>query len=214
MLKKNNAVIHFIDDEPDVLEIYSQILDVRYKVESFEGSSVYLQKFKSAGYTAPDLMIIDFRMPGMTGLELIKLLFDHCHTIPVILLSAQLDKKVVMDAHDIGVLKMLDKPVSEAVLFASIEQLLLEGDIFKIRQQIRESTNEIRELFEIFRMACSPYIPPRVRSNLLLDSPERTKAGKSLDFDQVVNQIEQRLERLIATETLLEEVRVNKFRHE
>lgn len=77
----------FVDDNPDVRDI------LRLQLSFVEGLSVALasngreglEKFKEV---SPDLVVLDYLMPGYTGLELAQLLRDEGYAGPIILYSS------------------------------------------------------------------------------------------------------------------------------
>jgi len=62
---------------------------------------------------APDLVIMDIKMPGMDGLETTRRIMA-AHPVPIIVLTAYNEQSLVAEAADAGVLAYLMKPVREA----------------------------------------------------------------------------------------------------
>lgn len=58
----------------------------------------------------PDLIVTDVRMPGMSGLEVVRWLRDHECAIRTVLVSAFADDETVRAARALGVLHVLSKP--------------------------------------------------------------------------------------------------------
>ncbi|HEV2358164.1 MAG TPA: response regulator [bacterium] len=69
---------------------------------------------------APDVVIMDIKMPGMDGLEATRRIMAT-HPVPIIVLSAYNQQGLVAEAADAGVLAYLMKPVREAELQPAIE---------------------------------------------------------------------------------------------
>jgi CheY-like chemotaxis protein len=66
------ALIYVVDDEPVLLELVSVILEpLGYTIETFRGAESALQAFKIAE-PPPDLLITDYAMHAMTGLDLVE----------------------------------------------------------------------------------------------------------------------------------------------
>ncbi|GMQ99962.1 MAG: hypothetical protein BMS9Abin18_0792 [Zetaproteobacteria bacterium] len=64
---------HIVDDEPVVREIMESLVAVEgYKATSFNSAEAYLDFFTSPQYIKPIAIIIDSRISGMKGLELVK----------------------------------------------------------------------------------------------------------------------------------------------
>lgn len=69
-------------------------------------------------------LIVDIRMPGMSGLELQAKLNKNDHRIPIIFITAQGDEKMRMQALRAGAVKFLTKPLDKGVLIDSVRQAL------------------------------------------------------------------------------------------
>ena len=77
----------------------------------------------------PDLMIIDWMMPGMTGIELLKSLREDPETtaIPVIMITAKAQMADRYQAVLLGIRGFLAKPFSPLELLELVEKVLGEG---------------------------------------------------------------------------------------
>jgi CheY-like chemotaxis protein len=75
----------------------------------------------------PDMIICDWQMEGMTGLELVCLLRDEKSPspfVPIIMLTAHSELDRVKEARDCGVNEFLVKPISAKRLYARIQQII------------------------------------------------------------------------------------------
>ena len=71
-----------------------------------------------------DLMLLDVRMPGMTGLEVLEKVKEAHPTLPVILLTAFIDVRDAVSAMKTGALDYLEKPVDLDELVAAVDDAL------------------------------------------------------------------------------------------
>jgi DNA-binding response OmpR family regulator len=95
------------------------------------GYRVILTKDGKAAWAAilaepPDLIVLDWMMPGIDGLHLLALVRDHPKTkdTPVMMLTAVTQKSEVLTAVDVGVSDYLVKPFQPRQLLARIRKLL------------------------------------------------------------------------------------------
>ncbi len=73
-----------------------------------------------------DLVLLDINMPGTDGVAILKQLKVHPihQTIPVIMLTAELDEQVLADCFEYGATDFISKPVRELILKARVESAL------------------------------------------------------------------------------------------
>ena len=113
-----------VDDEPDVVEILSYNL----KKENYQVFKAYngLECIESAIKNRPDLIIMDIRMPEMTGIDTCRLIRqnDSLKDIPVLFLTADSDEYTSMSAMEAGGSHFITKPIRPAILLGMIKELI------------------------------------------------------------------------------------------
>lgn len=77
--------------------------------------------------TTPDLIISDILMPDMDGLALLQVLRDQGNTIPIIMVTADVQKETAKMCSDLGAAALLNKPPGEDDLLALIARTLAKG---------------------------------------------------------------------------------------
>lgn len=113
------AALALIDDEPLVRESFARLLSSRgHATTCFESAEDFLQSDSRGGY---DCLIVDFRLPGLSGCELIRKLRSENTATPVILLSGNVDESVSAQLEGITEVSTLDKPCLSADLFALVD---------------------------------------------------------------------------------------------
>ena len=96
-----------VDDDPDILDALSEILEVEgYQVHRARNGREALQRMDE-GTSAPDLILLDLMMPVMDGWEFARMLGPH-RRAPIVVLSA--DRNVGPKAQEIGAIGWLAKP--------------------------------------------------------------------------------------------------------
>lgn len=113
--------ILLVDDDAIVLNTLSTGLSrLGYQVQTCDNVQAALQNYQNQ---PPDLAILDYRMPQMSGLELARIMIKQTHR-PIIMLSSCNEAVIVKDAVGLGVYTYLIKPVEAGQLAPSIEAAL------------------------------------------------------------------------------------------
>ncbi|HEY1922224.1 MAG TPA: response regulator [Tepidisphaeraceae bacterium] len=115
------------DDESHILHVVS----LKLRNAGFEvlTASDGQEALEMALAERPDLLITDYHMPQLSGLELCRKLKHDPITakIPAIMLTARGYDLDLKDTHDSGILRMLSKPFSPRALLTTVNEVLLEA---------------------------------------------------------------------------------------
>ena len=132
--------ILIVDDEPFNLDLLEQELEEQgYETCAAADGEKALQVLSEE---SPDLVLLDWMMPGMDGIEVLKHMRDHAEwqRLPVIMLTARTASQDLVAALDAGADDYVTKPINEAELFARIRAMLriarLEKENLSLRQEI------------------------------------------------------------------------------
>jgi DNA-binding NtrC family response regulator len=71
-------------------------------------------------------ILLDYRMPGMTGLELLRRLRGSGFNGPAFLISAQVSGEMFLEAERLGICRIFHKPVESAVLLSSVAEAVTQ----------------------------------------------------------------------------------------
>lgn len=101
--------IYLVDDEITNLRVAENCLRDKYKLKLLTGGK---QLFVMLERSIPDLILLDIQMPEMDGIAVMEILRNHenYNKIPVVFLTANTDKKVVMHALSLGATDYIAKP--------------------------------------------------------------------------------------------------------
>lgn len=114
--------IAVVDDDEAVRESLCALLrSVGYDAKVFASAADFLNSCESA---QTHCLIVDLRMPDMTGLELVDRLASQGMKISVILISGNYDDAARSHAKQAGIVALLEKPFSDDALLDSIRQAL------------------------------------------------------------------------------------------
>ena len=123
--------VFVVDDDPQVREAIELLLDsVGQRVETCHSAQAFLRSFDSA---RPGCLVLDVRMPGMSGLELHRHLISKGIHIPTLLLTAHAEVAMAVEALKAGVLDFIEKPYSPQGLLDRIQNAL--GEDLRIREE-------------------------------------------------------------------------------
>ena len=118
MAKKMLALVGIVDDDESVRESISSLLrSAGYKTAAFESAEAFLNSDQNR---EPDCLVLDVRMPGLSGIELQSELHDRNSLIPIIFVTAHTEDQVRDKAIQQGATAFLDKPFNDEVLLGAI----------------------------------------------------------------------------------------------
>ncbi|MEZ0059442.1 two-component system response regulator FixJ [Bradyrhizobium elkanii] len=111
-----------IDDDPAMRDSLAFLLDVNgFAVMSYETATDFLDHL--AGSTV-DCIVSDIRMPGMSGLELVRKLKADAVACPVILMTGHGDVALAVEAMKAGAVDFIEKPFEDEALLRAIGEAL------------------------------------------------------------------------------------------
>lgn len=144
------ARILLVDDDPVVLNSLGSGLRAHgYDVDTCSNGE---QALKINLSHTPDLIVMDFNMPGLSGIETIEAMGEDRHC-PVIILTAYNDVNLVKAAVGLGVSTYLVKPVEAERLAPSIEAALVRYREITALLQQDANVQEIMEKNRIINAA-------------------------------------------------------------
>ena len=109
------AVILAVDDTPENLDVVKGVLGGEYVIKAAINGTIAL---KIAEKVPPDLILLDIRMPGMDGFEVIERLKGNVKTraIPVIFLTGESECDTERRAMELGARDFVIKPIDGDIL--------------------------------------------------------------------------------------------------
>jgi FixJ family two-component response regulator len=116
--RADTALISIVEDDASVREAIGNLMKaLGYQIAMFDSSEAFLG-LSPAIETA--CLILDVRMPGMSGLELQRRLVLSGNQIPIVFVTAQGNDDARRQALQAGAVAFLHKPVSEADLLGAV----------------------------------------------------------------------------------------------
>lgn len=126
--------VFIIDDDPDMRAAMRRLLkSVGLRAELFESAQDFLRKEIA---DVPRCLVLDVRLPGMSGLDVQQNLLQAGINIPIIFITAHADIPMTVKAMKSGAVEFLTKPFRDQDLLDAIQQALQQDKL--LRQQQHE----------------------------------------------------------------------------
>ena len=120
------ATVFIVDDDPAVRDAMRWLMEqVKLKVQVYASADEFL-----AGYTpgTRGCLILDIRMPGMSGLELQERLNLAGALLPIIIITGHGDVPLAVRAMKAGAVEFLQKPFNDQILLDTVQSALTAYD--------------------------------------------------------------------------------------
>jgi FixJ family two-component response regulator len=119
---KGETIVHVIDDEDDVRQAVALLLrSVGLKAATYASAHEFLAQYRGGN---PGCLVVDVRLPGMSGLELQERLADSRITLPVIVMTGHGDIQMAVRAMRAGALDFIEKPFHDQALLDRIQEAI------------------------------------------------------------------------------------------
>jgi len=119
------ALVYVVDDDEAVRDSLKWLLEVNhYAVACYESAEAFLLAYDP---TRLACLILDVRMPGMSGLELQEHLKARSHSLPILFITGHGDVPMAVSTIKKGAADFIEKPFNEAELRDSVERMLAEA---------------------------------------------------------------------------------------
>jgi two-component system, LuxR family, response regulator FixJ len=119
---EHQVSIFLVDDEPRVCKVMGETLrELHYEVRAFSNAKDCISALRTGSC---DLIITDYNMPQMTGLELLQEVKRMRPLLPVIVITGYGDVPLAVKALHSGAADFLEKPLSEDELVLAVKEAL------------------------------------------------------------------------------------------
>jgi FixJ family two-component response regulator len=149
------SMVFVVDDDPSVRRSLTRLLvSAGHTVEAFASAKEFLARAPHAG---PSCLVLDMRMPGVTGLELQQTLAATGRRMGIVFLTGHVDVPTSVTAMKRGAADLLTKPVDDEDLLAAIRRALAkdvedlgeETRVEDVRKRVRLLTSRETEVFAL-----------------------------------------------------------------
>jgi two-component system nitrogen regulation response regulator NtrX len=133
-----------IDDEAAIRESLRMILE--YEDYQFSGAGSGQDAIAAVQRERPDLVLLDIKMPGMDGIEVLRKLHALDETLPVVMISGHGTTATAVEAIRSGAIDFLDKPLSSERVIVTLQNALRQSEL---RSENRELKLAMESKYEI-----------------------------------------------------------------
>lgn len=151
----SKGTVFVIDDDQEVREALQLLMEsVGLQVELFDSASAYLEQFDAS---RAGCIVLDVRMPGMSGLELQGQLLERPLCPPVIIITGHGDVPMAVRAVQAGAIDFIEKPFNDQALLDSVHRAMAHdarqrgeaSHIADIKRKLARLTPREREVMEL-----------------------------------------------------------------
>lgn len=133
------GTVYVVDDDDAIRDSLRWLLEANdYKVELYDSGESFIAKYDP---NAIAVLVLDVRMPGMSGLEVQEHLLARKADLPIIFITGHGDVPMAVRALKKGAVDFIEKPFQQAALKAQVEHMLNEARERRMKNK-RQSLNE------------------------------------------------------------------------
>jgi FixJ family two-component response regulator len=137
-MPESKPIVFVVDDDLSVRDaLESLVRSAGFEVETFASAQDFLARRRAGG---PSCLVLDVRLPGLSGLDLQKRIVEANREIPIVFITGHGDVPTSVRAMKAGAVEFLIKPFSDQDLLDAIQQAI-ERD-----QSVRQQHAEIQDL--------------------------------------------------------------------
>jgi two-component system, LuxR family, response regulator FixJ len=180
----SDAVVHVIDDDDAARQSLEFLLrTARLDVRTYESAAAFLEMLPQV---RAGCVITDVRMPGLSGIDLLKRLKELGVGIPVIVMTGHGDIPLAVEAMKFGAVDFFEKPFDDEAMVAAVRSALdrhkddskRKAELSQINARLMELSNRERQVLEglvaghpnkviAFDLGISPRTVEIYRANLM-----------------------------------------------
>lgn len=142
-MTESNPTVFIIDDEAEVRDALQCLFEsIQLNVETYENAVAFLEKYHC---TQHGCLIMDVRLPDMSGLELLEQLNAQKNHIPVIIMTGHGDIQMAVRAMKAGAKDFLLKPFNDQCLLETVQKCMAQSVDSNAIELIIERINSLSQ---------------------------------------------------------------------
>jgi len=149
------VTVFIVDDDASVRSALKRLIQsIGFKAKAFDSAKTFIEY---GSYDRPACLVLDVRMPGMSGIELQEQLKNAGIHIPIIFITGHGNIPMSVEAMKAGAVDFIEKPFEDQVLINAINRAIkkdekLKNELAKMRElqyRIDSLTNREHEVFSL-----------------------------------------------------------------
>jgi len=138
-------VVYVVDDDPAIVRLLAELVKaLDLNVEAYQSAEEFLEAYQACG---PGCLVLDVRVPGMSGMELQKRLTAAGSTLPIIFVTGHADVRMAVEAMERGAFGFLEKPFRPQELCDKIQSAVrLDVETWRRRDEQESAAGRLAQL--------------------------------------------------------------------
>ncbi len=126
---KLESVVHIVEDDDAHQSAMCLILEsVGLTTKVYGSAQQFLDEFTRGDADCPECLLTDVRLPGMTGLDLQKILLERKISLPTVVISGHADVPIAVEALKSGAVDFIEKPFRQQKLLDAVQLALARSE--------------------------------------------------------------------------------------
>ena len=160
--------VYLVDDDPAMIAALRELVDqLGLKAAAFRSASEFLDAYSPDG---PGCLVLDVRLPGMSGLELQKEILARGVQLPTIVVTGFGDVRMAVEAMKAGAMEFLEKPFRMQELCDCIQRVVkIDAANWHDRQQRRQAQQQLSILTQAEREVLGQVVAGKTNRLIAVD---------------------------------------------
>ncbi len=132
-----------VDDQQDIRDTLGMVLEYEgYEIATAESAAAALRVLEAEANATPDVCILDVKMPGRDGLDLLAELRDRWPSMAVVMVSGHGDAHMGFEAARRGAFEFMEKPLAEARVLLTVRNAGVRSELQKENTELKRKVSD------------------------------------------------------------------------
>lgn len=182
------ATILVVEDEDEIRDLIGlHLVREGHQVVEAESGEKALELFRSKRF---DLMVLDWMLPGFSGIEVIRRLQPELRVCPVLMVTARADNRDIVAGLEAGADDYLTKPFDPQILMARVRALIRRRALLSDEPQTVVELGGLKLDMQTYEVQCQGETINLTPSEFKLLSALAQNRGKVLTRDSLIENVQ------------------------